>query len=195
MLGLNEILLIISAYLLGSISSAVIICRLFSLPDPRTLGSNNPGATNVLRTGNKKAAALTLLFDTLKGFLTVLLAYFLNMGLLIASLVLMATFLGHVYPIWFGFKGGKGVATFLGGMLALSPMVGVMSALTWLLVAKGLKISSLAALVMVGLTPVYFYFYQQDLPSTAIIIILSIWIFWTHRNNIMRLFNQEESTL
>lgn len=192
---LPEILLIISSFLIGSISSAIIVCRIMSLPDPRTQGSNNPGATNVLRIGGKKPAFITLLADGLKGVLPVSLAWFLGFDLFTATLVALAAFLGHVYPIWFGFKGGKGVATFLGVLFALNIWVGICSGLTWLFVAKVLKISSLSALVATALTPFYFYFLLNDLPSTLLIVLMSVWIFWTHRSNIKRLLSKEEGKI
>ena len=192
---LPELLLMILAFSIGSISGAVVICKLMKLPDPRTQGSNNPGATNVLRIGGKKIAAITLLADSLKGSLPVIIAWQLNFDLLTASLVGLFAFLGHIYPIWFAFKGGKGVATFLGVLLALNIWVGLLSVLTWLLVAKILKISSLSALVSTALTPLYFYLMTGHINSTYLIILMSVWIFWTHKSNIKRLLSQEEKSV
>ena len=137
-----DIILIIIAYLIGSLSSAIIVCKLMGLPDPRGEGSGNPGATNVLRFGGKKAAAITLLGDTLKGLLPVLLAKYLDITILGIALVGLAAFLGHLYPIFFEFKGGKGVATMLGVLFGFSWWIGLATAGTWLFVAKILKISS-----------------------------------------------------
>ena len=173
--------LIICAYLIGSISAAIIVCKILNLPDPRTQGSNNPGATNVLRIGGKKAAAVVLIGDGLKGALPVLVAQYLGVNLFEMTLIAMAAFLGHVYPIFFGFKGGKGVATFLGALLALNYLVGLSFALTWLFVAKVLKISSLSALIATLLTPLYFYLISSDLDATYVIGVICIWIFFTHR--------------
>ena len=150
-------LLIISAYLIGSISMAIIICKILDLPDPRTQGSNNPGATNVLRIGGKKAAAATLLADGLKGFIPVAIGQYLGLDIQTVSLIALSAFLGHVYPVFFSFKGGKGVATFIGALLALNYFVGLAFIATWLFVAKVLKISSLSALIATLLTPLYFY--------------------------------------
>jgi len=184
--------LIITAYLFGSISAAIIVCKIMALPDPRTQGSNNPGATNVLRIGGKKAAAITLMTDMLKGFIPVLVAVLLNSDEVTLALVAIAAFLGHLYPIFFGFKGGKGVATALGVFLALSWPVALAMILTWLLVAYGLKISSMSALVASALSPFYFWW----LSGSNIFIIMSFFItvllFWRHRTNIKRLLDGTE---
>ena len=187
--------LIICAYLIGSISAAIIVCKILNLPDPRTQGSNNPGATNVLRIGGKKAAAVVLIGDGLKGALPVLVAQYLGVNLFEMTLIAMAAFLGHVYPIFFGFKGGKGVATFLGALLALNYLVGLSFALTWLFVAKVLKISSLSALIATLLTPLYFYLISSDLDATYVIGVICIWIFFTHRSNIQRMLSGEEGSI
>jgi len=165
------------------------------LPDPRTQGSNNPGATNVLRIGGKKAAAVVLLADGLKGAIPVLIAQFLGLGLFELTLVAIAAFLGHVYPIFFGFKGGKGVATFIGALLVLNYLVGLSFAVTWLFVAKVLKISSLSALIATLLTPIYFYFITDNLYATYVISVICIWIFFTHRSNIQRILSGEEGSI
>ncbi|MBT3195317.1 MAG: glycerol-3-phosphate 1-O-acyltransferase PlsY [Candidatus Ruthia sp.] len=187
--------LIICAYLIGSISAAIIVCKILNLPDPRTQGSNNPGATNVLRIGGKKAAAVVLIGDGLKGALPVLVAQYLGVNLFEMTLIAMAAFLGHVYPIFFGFKGGKGVATFLGALLALNYLVGLSFALTWLFVAKVLKISSLSALIATLLTPLYFYLISSDLDATYVIGVICIWIFFTHRSNIQRILSGKEGSI
>ncbi len=187
--------LIIFTYLIGSISTAIIVCNILNLPDPRTQGSNNPGATNVLRIGGKKAAAIVLVGDGLKGFLPVLIAQYLGVNLFEITLIAMAAFLGHVYPIFFGFKGGKGVATFLGALLALNYLAGLGFALTWLFIAKVLKISSLSALIATLLTPLYFYLLTNDLDATYVIGIICVWIFYTHRGNIQRIFSGEEGSI
>ncbi len=188
-------LLIISAYLIGSISMAIIICKMLNLPDPRTQGSNNPGATNVLRIGGKKAAAATLLGDGLKGVIPVAIGHYLGFSAQELMLVALSAFLGHVYPIFFGFKGGKGVATFIGSLLALNYLAGLAFVATWLFVAKVLKISSLSALIATALTPVYFYFLTDQLEATYILIVICIWIFYTHRSNIKRMISGEEDSI
>jgi glycerol-3-phosphate acyltransferase PlsY len=187
--------LIVFAYLLGSISAAIIVCRLFNLPDPRTQGSNNPGATNVLRIGGKKAAIITLLFDGLKGLVPVLIGKYLDFDTSALTWVALAAFLGHVYPVFFGFKGGKGIATFLGALLALNVLTGLAFGLTWLFVAKGLKISSLSALIATALTPLYLYFFTHQMYGVYVVILICVWIFFTHRGNIRRMVLGDEGKI
>ncbi len=187
--------IIILSYLIGSISTAIIICKIFNLPDPRTQGSNNPGATNILRIGGKKAAVITLIGDGLKGIIPVLIAQYLALDTFNITWIIFAAFLGHVYPIFFNFKGGKGVATFLGALLALSYPTGLSFIITWIFVAKVLKISSLSALVATAFTPVYFYLITNNLIATYVIISICIWIFYTHKSNIKRLFNNQENKI
>ncbi len=188
-------LIILAAYLFGSISSAIIVCRLMGLPDPRSLGSGNPGATNVLRIGSKKAAAITLIGDMLKGLLPVLIAHLFDMSLLILTLTALAAFLGHLYPIFFGFKGGKGVATLLGVLFGINWMLGLAAAGTWLFVAKVLKISSASALVMAVLVPVYSWFFYHDMTHTGILAVMSIILFWRHRSNIQNMLSGKEGKI
>ena len=188
--------LILIAYLVGSISSAIIVCRLMGLPDPRSEGSGNPGATNVLRVGGKKAAAITLIGDMLKGLLPVLAANILNVSTLTLGLTGLAAFLGHLYPVFFGFRGGKGVATMLGALFGFSWLVGASTAGTWLLIAKGFKISSLAALIATLLAPFFVWLFMG--PSTELIVItamMTLILFWRHRSNIQRLLSGEEGLI
>ncbi len=175
-------------YLLGSVSSAIIICRLAGLPDPRTQGSGNPGATNVLRVGGKKMAALTLAGDMIKGVIPVLLAKLTGASLELQIIIGLVTFLGHLYPVFFGFKGGKGVATAIGVLLTASWPVGLSTVATWLFVAKVIRISSLSALVAFLLTPLYAWWWEPE-QSTFLLTtsIMSILLFWRHRNNIRNL--------
>jgi glycerol-3-phosphate acyltransferase PlsY len=190
-----DLTLIIAAYLLGSISSAIIVCKLMQLPDPRTQGSNNPGATNVLRIGGKKAAAITLLGDSLKGFLPVVLCHLLERSELIFALVGAAAFLGHLYPVFFGFKGGKGVATALGVQFGLSWMIGGAVAATWLFMAKVANVSSLAALISMALAPFFVWLFW---PSPALIvmqIMVTLLLFWRHRSNISNLISGKEGRI
>ena len=189
------IYLLIASYLIGSISSAVIICKALSLPDPRTQGSKNPGATNVLRLGGKKTAAFVLFFDGLKGAVPVFIGEHYGFGLIALTLTALCAFLGHIFPVFFRFRGGKGVATYLGGLIAINLLVGLIFSLIWLLVAKVLKISSLAALIATALSPFYFYLITGDLKSTTIIGLISLLIFYTHRDNIKRLINKEEDVI
>tara|TARA_B100000795_G_scaffold106823_1_gene78849 strand:- start:1 stop:582 length:582 start_codon:yes stop_codon:yes gene_type:complete len=184
---------LIASYLLGSISSAIIICKILGLPDPRTQGSKNPGATNVLRIGGKKVAAFVLLFDGLKGALPVILAtYFFAVNIFELTIILLCAFLGHIFPIFYGFKGGKGVATYLGGLIGLSFFLGLAFAIIWLTVAKIVKISSIAALTATLLSPIYFYFITSDLKGTLVIFLMSLFICFTHRANIKRIMSGDE---
>jgi glycerol-3-phosphate acyltransferase PlsY len=192
---MTELLLVIAAYLLGSISSAIIVCRLMGLPDPRTLGSNNPGATNVLRIGGKKAAAITLFGDGLKGFIPVFIGLELGFSPLVLGLTGLAAFLGHLYPLFFGFKGGKGVATALGVQFGFSWMIGAAVAGIWLIIAYGLKISSLAALIAMALAPLVVWFFSREPALITIQAIISIILFWRHRTNIRDLLAGKEGKL
>lgn len=188
-----EWLVVPVAYLVGSVSSAIIVCHLMGLEDPRQHGSGNPGATNVMRIGGKKAAAITLLGDALKGFIPVLTAKILGVDTMILSFVVFAAFLGHLYPIFFGFKGGKGVATTLGVTLGVTWLLGSIVAGTWFIVYKISKISSLSALVAAVLTPAYVWFITSDLYLLTIFILISIILLWRHKSNIQRLLKGEES--
>ncbi len=189
------IALIILAYMLGSISSAILVCRVMGLPDPRTFGSNNPGATNVLRVGGKKPAALTLLGDMLKGLLPVLLAHYLHMDLLSVTLVGFAAFVGHLYPLFFGFKGGKGVATALGAFFGMHWMLGLLVAGVWLFVAKILKISSAAALVATLLAIPSSWYLGFPPQSIGLITVLVTMLWWRHRSNIRNMLSGEEKAI
>lgn len=187
-----EWLLVPIAYLVGSVSSAIIVCRLMGLPDPREQGSGNPGATNVMRIGGKKAAAITLAGDALKGLLPVLLAKLLGVESLVLAMVVFAAFLGHLYPIFFGFKGGKGVATSFGVSLGVSWILGLAVSGTWLLVYKISKISSLSALVAAVLTPVYTWLIVGDSYLVGVFVLISVILLWRHQSNIKRLLAGEE---
>jgi len=194
-LSMTELGLIVAAYLIGSISSAIIVCRLMGLPDPRSEGSNNPGATNVLRIGGKKAAAITLLGDMLKGVLPVAAGHLFDVSTLTFALAAMAAFLGHLYPVFFGFKGGKGVATALGTQFGLHWGIGLAVAGIWLFMAKVVKISSLSALVSMALAPVIIYWIWPADELIVMQIIMSIILFWRHKSNIQRLISGEESLI
>ncbi len=186
------ILLIIAAYLFGSISSAVLVCKAFRLPDPRQEGSGNPGATNVLRLGGKLPAALTLGFDWLKGMLPVLVALALLDGLWGIGLVGLAAFLGHLYPVFFGFQGGKGVATGLGVLLGWSPVALLLTGATWLLVAAASRYSSLAALIAFVLAPVWIAVVTGSAALTTCMFVITAFSWWRHRGNLKRLAAGEE---
>lgn len=180
------LIMIISAYLLGSISSAVLICRVMGLPDPRAVGSHNPGATNVLRIGGKKTAVAVLLSDMLKGTIPVWSAYFLGIDSLLLGIIAIAACLGHMYPLFFHFKGGKGVATALGAIAPIGLDLTLMLMLTWLVVAVIFRYSSLAALVTVLLAP--FYTWMVKPQYTLPVAMLCCLIVLRHHQNIKRLF-------
>ena len=190
---------VVAAYLIGSLSFAVIVSKFYGLDDPRSYGSGNPGATNVLRSGRKKAAALTLLGDALKGLVAVLLARWLQsyFGLAdeVVAAVAVAVLAGHMWPLFFGFKGGKGVATALGVLLALSWPVALICAAVWLMMAFGLKISSLAALTATVISPLAAMFLvQQPSWQTAIAVIAAL-VLLRHRSNIQNLLSGKESKI
>jgi glycerol-3-phosphate acyltransferase PlsY len=196
-------LLIPLAYLIGSISFAVVVSKLMRLPDPHSYGSGNPGATNVLRTGNKRAAVLTLLGDALKGFLAVMIARFVlgeaalanGTGNWILCGVVIAVFLGHLYPLFHGFKGGKGVATACGILFGINLILGLATLATWLIVAFFLRYSSLAALAAAVFGPVYFVFLFGFQPMTIALSIVCALLIWRHRSNIRNLMNGTETRI
>lgn len=190
-----ELLLVFFAYLLGSVSSAIIVCRLLGLPDPRTQGSNNPGATNVLRIGGKKAAAITLFGDMLKGLIPVLTAHLLHVSPITFALTGMAAFLGHLYPVFFSFKGGKGVATALGIQFGLHWAIGGSVALIWLFIAKVLNVSSLAALISMALAPIIVWLFWPAKELVIMQLVLSLILFWRHRSNIKNLLSGTEGKI
>ena len=189
------ILLPLGGYLLGSVSSAVLVSKLMGLPDPRQSGSGNPGATNVLRLGNKPAAALTLLGDVLKGVLPVLIAKYLDAETTGIALAGLGGFLGHLFPVFFGFAGGKGVATSLGIFLALNPLIAGSQVALWALMALVFRYSSLAALVTALATPVLLAWQMDDPVLTGFGIILAALLVFRHRANIVRLCRGTESRI
>lgn len=196
---MNSLLFAIAAYLLGSVSFAIVVSKLFRLGDPRTFGSGNPGATNVLRTGNKKAAALTLLGDCVKGWIPVALAVHyeeaLGLGTAGIALVAVAVFAGHLWPVFFRFKGGKGVATALGVLLGLNPLLGLATLITWVVVAYAFRYSSLAALISALFAPFYYtLLFGVDAISLAVLL-MSVLLVWRHRKNIGNLLAGKESRI
>lgn len=190
-----DITIIIAGYLFGSISAAIVVCRLMGLPDPRTEGSRNPGATNVLRIGGKKAAALTLLGDTLKGLVPVLVARTLTSDPAVIAAVGFAAFAGHLYPLFFGFRGGKGVATALGVLLAVNWAMGLAVVATWLVMAKVVKISSLSALTAAALAPLYAWLLGLNFAYLIMTVVLSALLIWRHRSNIRNLLEGKEGRI
>jgi glycerol-3-phosphate acyltransferase PlsY len=187
-----EWLFVPAAYFIGSISSAIIICRLMGLPDPREQGSGNPGATNVMRIGGKKAAGITLLGDMLKGLIPVYAAKLLGLPAELVAVTGLAAFMGHLYPILFGFKGGKGVATSIGVLLGFSWVLGFAFLATWLLVYKLGKISSLSALVASIISPVFAWYIVGKDAFVIASVVMMIFLLWRHRSNIQRLLAGEE---
>ena len=185
-LAIPALLVAVLSYLAGSVSAAILVCRSMGLADPRTTGSGNPGATNVLRVGGKLPAALTLLGDALKGLLPVVITAALIDHPPTIALAALAAFMGHLYPVFFQFEGGKGVATALGALLGIDITVGALALLTWLAVSLTFKRSSLAALVTFTLVPVYLLFEGQHAFALGFVII-GAFLFYTHRGNIQRL--------
>ncbi|HEY9032882.1 MAG TPA: glycerol-3-phosphate 1-O-acyltransferase PlsY [Pseudomonadales bacterium] len=183
------------AYLLGSISTAIITCKLMGLPDPRSGGSKNPGATNVLRLGGKKAAAITLAGDMLKGLLPVLIAVSTGMPDKVIAATGLAAFLGHLYPVYYGFAGGKGVATLFGVLLGIQWMAGLATIGSWLVMAKLFKVSSLSALVAALAAPVLILFFTHSLTFTLTTAIMTVLLYWRHRSNIANLLSGAEEKI
>jgi glycerol-3-phosphate acyltransferase PlsY len=188
-----------AAYLIGSVSFAVVTSRLFGLPDPHSYGSGNPGATNVLRTGNKAAAALTLVGDGAKGWLAVFLAQALGPSFggahWLVPAVALAVFIGHLFPVFHGFAGGKGVATAAGIIFALHWPLGLALGALWMVMALGFRISSLAALTTAALMPLGAFYVFGNAPTAWAMVPISMLLFWRHRSNIRQLLDGRESTI
>lgn len=186
------IFLIILGYLMGSICSAIIVCKACSLPDPRLEGSKNPGATNVLRLAGKQYAALVMIADILKGTIPVLIAQLLGAGAVGIGFTALAAVVGHMYPAFFEFKGGKGVATAVGTFLGIQFMVGILVAATWLLVAKFSRYSSLASIAAICLAPIYTLLLVQNSDILLPLLIMALLILYKHKDNITRLIDKTE---
>lgn len=183
-----DTVLVLLGYLFGSISTAIIVCRLWGLPDPRTEGSGNPGATNVLRVGGKVPAAITLSGDLLKGLLPVLLASACGASEWGMAGTALAAFLGHLYPVFFSFVGGKGVATAFGALLGLTPWVALAALATWLAMTAVVRISSVSALTAAALTPLYAWWFKLPAHYVAIVLVMLVLLVWRHRSNIRNLW-------
>lgn len=196
---LFPLLAALAGYLIGSLSFAVIVSRAMGLSDPRSYGSGNPGATNVLRSGNKTAAILTLVFDALKGYLPVLLTLLygerFGLGEGTAALVGLAAFLGHLWPVFFRFEGGKGVATAAGVLLGINPLLGAATLATWLIVAYFSRYSSLAAIVAAAFAPFYQMLIWGAGPVVLVAGLMGLLLIWRHAANIRKLLNGTESKL
>lgn len=184
---------IVAAYLLGSIAFGILVSKLFGLPDPRTVGSGNIGATNVARSGKKSAAILTLLGDVFKGWFPVWLALQSIDVMWVVSAVGLAVFFGHLYPIYHGFKGGKGVATALGVMMGISPLLALAAFVSWVLVFAIFRYSSLAAIVAAVLAPVYAYLLLPYQDYVMTVLVMSVFLVWRHRSNIQKLLAGTEA--
>jgi len=182
-------------YLAGSVSTAILVCRAMGLPDPRSEGSRNPGATNVLRFGGKKAAAITLAGDFLKGLLPVLLARLAGVEETGLALTALAAFLGHLYPVFFGFEGGKGVATAFGAILGLSYPVALAALATWLIMAFVVRISSLSALTAAALAPLFGWWFGLPGACLAAVLVMVGLLIWRHRSNIRHLLAGTEDKI
>ncbi len=197
--NLQTLSAVLAAYLIGSLSFAVLVSRLMGLDDPRTYGSGNPGATNVLRSGNKKAAALTLVLDALKGLVPVALAAHFQARLGweegTVALIGLAAFLGHLWPVFFRFQGGKGVATAAGVLLAFNPILGAATLASWLLIAYFFRYSSLAALVAAAFAPFYHALIWGGSPATLAIAVMSLLLIWRHEGNIRKLLAGTEGKI
>ena len=192
---MTDILLILGGYLFGSISAAIVVCRLMGLPDPRSEGSRNPGTTNVLRIGGKRAAILTLAGDMLKGLVPALIARALHATPEIQAATALAAFLGHLCPVFFGFQGGKGVATALGVFFGLHWLTGLAVAGIWVAMALLFRISSLSALTAMLLAPLVFWYLQPELAYVYVTIIITVMLFWRHRSNIRDLLGGKEGRI
>jgi glycerol-3-phosphate acyltransferase PlsY len=190
---LETVALILFAYLLGSISSAIVLSRIMGFKDPRSEGSNNPGATNVLRIAGKKAAFLTLVGDCLKGIIPVLLARGLEAEPLVVALTAFAAFCGHCFPVFFHFRGGKGVATAIAATVGFNWIAGAILIAIWLVFAKVFKISSLAAIISFCALPLLIYWREQNLQVSIVFVALSVILIWRHKSNIQRLIRGSES--
>jgi len=192
---MDWLLFTVIGYLIGSISSAVLVSRMMGLPDPRMEGSKNPGATNVLRLGNKAAAAFTLIGDLLKGTAPVLLAASISANPLAIAGAAAGAFLGHLFPVFFQFKGGKGVATALGVFLGISPLLGLALALTWLVTALIFRFSSLAAIVAAASAPAWAWWATANTVYILLALSLGVILIWRHQANIGRLMSGTESRI
>lgn len=191
---LVPVIWIVAAYLVGSISFGIIISKVYGLPDPRTVGSGNIGATNVARSGKKSAAVLTLLGDAFKGWLPVWLALQSNMLMWVVACTGLAVFFGHLYPIFHRFKGGKGVATALGVMLGISGWLGLAALLSWIIVFAVSRISSLSAIISALMAPIFAWVLLSPYPDYVwMVVVMSVFLVWRHKTNIQKLLDGTES--
>jgi len=189
------LILAILSYIFGSINSSILLSKFFKLPDPREYGSKNPGATNVLRSGSKAIAFITLMLDILKGFITTALAIYLFENIIFAQIIGCITTFGHIYPLFYKFKGGKGVATALGAVLGFNLFLGLICLITWLITALLFRYSALSAIVSFIFLPLYTWFSFENYIITSIYIVLALVVIYKHKNNIKNLLNNEETKI
>jgi len=192
---LSLILFAALAYLIGSISTAIITCKIMGLEDPRKIGSHNPGATNVLRHGGKKAGIITLSGDMLKGLIPVLIVSQFQADTLSIAVVGLSAFLGHLFPVYYGFKGGKGVATYYGVIIGANWLVGLIAVSIWLAIAVLMKISSLSALISITATPFILWYFTHSVELTSVVAAMSILVVWRHQSNIRFLLQGTEGKI
>ena len=187
--------LILLAYFFGSLNSSIIFSKILKLEDPREYGSKNPGATNILRSGNKTLALATLIFDMFKGFLPVFVALFFIEDQIYIQIIGLCSILGHIFPIYYKFKGGKGVATSFGVILAFDIILGFICLLTWLITAFLFRYSALSAIVSFALLPIYTWFSYEKIIATSLFLILAIIVIYMHKTNIKNLLNNKETKI
>ena len=192
---ISFIIIIPLSYIFGSINSSIILSKIYKLPDPRDYGSKNPGATNILRSGNKFLALTILTFDILKGFLPVFLAYYFIDAKLYVQIIGFVTVIGHIFPVFYNFKGGKGVATALGSILAFDPILGIICLLTWLITAFLFRYSALSAIVSFTFLPIYTWLSYEILLITLVYLILTVVVIYKHKTNIHNLLNNKETKI
>jgi|TARA_B110000003_G_scaffold222546_1_gene222767 glycerol-3-phosphate acyltransferase PlsY len=192
---ISFIILIPLSYVIGSINSSIIFSKIYKLPDPRDYGSKNPGATNILRSGNKFLALTILSFDILKGFLPVFIAYYFIEDKLYIQIIGLVAVVGHIFPIFYNFKGGKGVATALGAILGFDSILGLICLLTWLITAFLFRYSALSAIVSFTFLPVYTWLSYENLAITSIYLFLTIVVIYKHKKNIENLLNNKETKI
>lgn len=186
------IIMLLISYLFGSICSAIVVSKLFDLPDPRSQGSRNPGATNILRLAGKKYAAAVLLFDMLKGFIPIFIGHYMGVSFIILGFACLAAVLGHMYPIFFGFKGGKGVATALGAVLGLNFFMGLVLIALWMVIANFTRYSSLASIITIGFMPLFSIIFLRGSDAFIGLLLITFFILYKHRHNINRLIDGDE---
>ena len=194
-LFISLFVLIIISYIIGSVNSSIVFSKIYKLPDPRKYGSKNPGATNILRSGNKILALAIVIFDILKGFLPVVIAYYFLKEDLYVQIVGVIAVIGHIYPIFYKFKGGKGVATTFGSILAFDFILGLICLMTWLITSFLFRYSALSAIVSFTFLPIYTWLSYENYTITSIYLILAIVVIYKHKTNIKNLLNNEETKI